>query len=1251
MNSKPKVRLLALNLALILLCSMLVMPASAYSGRRVNLGYGDRDLSGPGWSYSASDRTLTLDGYDDGTIFVTGDLAVYSLGNVRVSGGLRVYDGSLTLFNYGTLEVFGPESAISAYQNVDIILFDGEMNVSGNDSRDKQGGCGIRAANVSIMAMPKSTSDIYEGRQSPDAKINITGGNGGRFGGDAILARNVRLDADAEITGGSSSYLPGRAVALVDSGKLYYGFSWPGNSSSTPASSYSAFDATLKSGGRIAAVGGYLKALPRPGSETGNYLAQYIADSNVSPHVAWEVSSTRVTPDSLEFYTRSYTTTIDGNGGTVNGRPNQTVSGKYPARIDLGRYTFAKTDAALTGLEIGGKTVAADYSFIPTEDTQVKAIWKDSNINLDGQITFNRLKDRAVYNGTNMPLSDFAGEAAFKGDSSVQFTYTLSKDGGTARKVTLSDTVQDAGSYTLTASCRTAEGSGSKSITFTITQSVIDAAQIPGTLSLSKGNAARLTLPALPSGDYTLVSRDNNIASVSGTTVTGVETGTTVVTVTWGDGVNVARGEKAITVTVTDLPGQNLTFAESSKTVTYGDAPFTNAATNSTAGGGTVTCTSSDPKVATVNRTTGEVAIVGAGETTITATAAAVPNTFAETTASYTLTVRPKAITASASVEPKSYNGSTEAKAAVTFEGLVGNDSPEYRAEASFDTADAGTGKTVTVKITLVNAGNYTLQNETVILNDGVINKAPAQTRAKELPIRYGNTGTVTCDLKSELPGSLYTVGEAADSAEILERYHVENGVLSVQLKAGLSKDKVGSAATIPVTVTSANFEDSTITVTVCVTDQLLPTVSAEDITAVYSGSAVSDSRIRGSAVYDGQAVAGSWSFKAGQALTNVADSGVKSVIFTPADSASYAVVEDTIQVTITRATPSGRPAYTSINRPGMTLADAKLTTGSITPAGTISWNNAETTKVSQNTSYGWTFVPDDTANYSTLTGTIQPYVVYTYDNDNSSDSEPTYRVETPSRVTGGTVTVSPTNASENQRVTVTVKPQYGYELDQLTVTDKNGNELSLTDRGSGKYSFVMPKGNVNIRTTFKSSAPTQPAAATFRDVPANAYYYDAVRWAVANGITAGTGDGVFSPDANCTRGQIAAFLWRAAGQPKPTTTVNPFNDIKPTDYNYQAILWAYEKGITSGTGSNTFSPNADCTRAQLVSFLWRAEGSVAADGSTFQDVSGSAYYANAISWAVQKGITSGTGGNSFSPDAVCSRAQAVTFLYRNAMK
>ncbi len=716
-------------------------------------------------------------------------------------------------------------------------------------------------------------------------------------------------------------------------------------------------------------------------------------------------------------------------------------------------------------------------------------------------------------------------------------------------------------------------------------------------------------------------------------------------------------GSTSTTVTVTGtgtLPSQDLAFAESSKTVTYGDVPFTNTATNNTPSGGAVTYASSNPQVATVNRTTGEVTIVGAGETTITATAAAVSNAFVETTASYTLTVRPKAITASAVVEPKVYDGSTEAKAAITYDGLLGNDSPKYKTEASFDTADAGTVKTVTVKVTLVNAGNYTLKNETVILKNGVINKGPAQTKTKELPIRYSNTETVTCDLKSELSGSLYTAGKATGSTEVLESYRVENGVLSVQLKTGLSEDKVGSAATIPVTVTSNNFEDSTITITIRITDQLLPQVSARNISVVYNGRPVAGSSIQGTASYEGQTVAGTWSFKPGQNLTNVRDSGSKTVIFTPENSAEYAVVETTVTVEIRKADPSGQPSYTSINRSGMTLADAKLNAGSITVPGKIVWDNAETTVVSANTSYGWTFTPDDTENYKVRTGRIQPYTVYidSGSDSDSSSSDPTYSVDIP-KVTGGRVQISTTGASKGQRVTITVRPNGGYQLDQLTVTDAKGNELTVTDKGSGKYTFVMPDSKVTVTPVFKAAASQQPVTptTTFRDVPANAYYHSAVQWAVSNGITAGTGNGIFSPDANCTRGQIAAFLWRAAGQPKPTTTVNPFTDIKPTDYNYQAILWAYEQGITSGTSSNTFSPNADCTRAQLVSFLWRSEGSPAASGSIFQDVSSSAYYANAISWAVQKGITSGTGGNSFSPDAVCSRAQAVTFLYRNAMK
>jgi len=157
------------------------------------------------------------------------------------------------------------------------------------------------------------------------------------------------------------------------------------------------------------------------------------------------------------------------------------------------------------------------------------------------------------------------------------------------------------------------------------------------------------------------------------------------------------------------------------------------------------------------------------------------------------------------------------------------------------------------------------------------------------------------------------------------------------------------------------------------------------------------------------------------------------------------------------------------------------------------------------------------------------------------------------------------------------------------------------------------------------------------------------VAWAVANGITNGTDAGVFSPNADCTRGQIAAFLWRAAGQPAPATTANPFSDISPSDYNYQAILWAYENGITTGTSASAFSPDNVCTRAQLVTFLWRAAGAADNGGAAaFQDVADGAYYAQAVAWAVANGITTGTAENSFSPDTICSRAQAVTFLYRS---
>ena len=244
-----------------------------------------------------------------------------------------------------------------------------------------------------------------------------------------------------------------------------------------------------------------------------------------------------------------------------------------------------------------------------------------------------------------------------------------------------------------------------------------------------------------------------------------------------------------------------------------------------------------------------------------------------------------------------------------------------------------------------------------------------------------------------------------------------------------------------------------------------------------------------------------------------------------------------------------------------------------------------------------------------------------------------------------GTVTVSPKRADKGDTVTITVKPNKGYELDELTVTDANGNEISVRSRGNNQYTFTMPRSRVTIEATF-AEIEEEPDL-FFVDVPTSAYYYDAVYWAAENGVTYGTSATTFSPDVIVSRAQMVTFLWRAHGSPAPRSSVNPFTDITSDMYYYDAVLWAVENGVTNGTSATTFSPDATVTRAQAVTFQWRAAGSPAVSGGSFADVADSAYYAGAVSWAVANGVTNGTGGSNFSPDVGVSRAQAVTFLWR----
>ena len=253
-----------------------------------------------------------------------------------------------------------------------------------------------------------------------------------------------------------------------------------------------------------------------------------------------------------------------------------------------------------------------------------------------------------------------------------------------------------------------------------------------------------------------------------------------------------------------------------------------------------------------------------------------------------------------------------------------------------------------------------------------------------------------------------------------------------------------------------------------------------------------------------------------------------------------------------------------------------------------------------------------------------------------------TYPVSIPDKVENGSVSSDVKNASKGSTVTITIKPEDGFKLANLTVIDKDGNKLEIADKGDGKYTFIMPAGKVEVKASFTKEVETSP----FADVATDAYYYEAVKWAAEQGITGGTGSGLFSPDYTCTRAQIVTFLWRAAGSPEPKA-MSGFSDVPENSYYAKAVAWAVENGITVGTSSTTFSPEATCTRAQSVTFLFRA-AKASADGTpAFSDVTANAYYAEAVKWATDNGITNGIGGGLFGPDNDCTRAQIVTFLWR----
>ena len=1247
-QTKPRLRLLALNLVLVLLCSLALPLSAGAASTSINLGYGASDAQGSGWSYSAQDRVLVLNGYRGGPIRVTGDLTIYSDGNVSVTAGgnshgiycggngytdtnlyIVVRSGKMTVNGSGSgsgIEVRDKANGAS----VGVGLTGGSLEVNGGSE-----GMGIFSSSIfGALSVSKTWKDAegtehYDGREG-SGTLTVTGGRLNQ----AISSSMVLLDVDGTITGGSSA----------------------------PAIS---FGDTLCIGNDSAGVeGSALNLTVKAGSTKQNALDKVSGWNNeviVGEHIGETVSyfnpSTQSTPHTLTFYPKTYTTTINGDGGMYNGQETVTISQAYPYHVKLSDYAFTRQDYELTGFQVDGKSVSSSYEFMPAGDTAVTAQWQYvGKHDVSDQMTFTQKQTKATYSGADMALNTFVDPAVCSAGSGA-ITYTLSKDGGAAQTVTLDSTVKDAGSYTITARYEDEDNLGTKSLFFTIEKAVpvltVDPEALTVIVDTQKTiNASAKLANAQELLPLTVTSSNSKVASATYdngvVTVKGEATGKATLTIAYPGDSNIQAVSKTVDVEVIDLPKQDVSFTQAGdRTATYGDEAFTNAAVNKSEQGGAISYASSNEKVATVDQS-GKVTILGAGETTITATAAQVADTWAETAVSYTLTVAPKAITANAKAAEKTYDGSTKADVTVSFDGLVNGDQlaagVDYSVAANYADPNAGEGKTVQVSLALKNtaaAANYTLSNPSITLNDGKINKAPAKVLADQnIYIRFDDVTQYSRSLANLMPAlagvQKYTMGQVADPDSILATYGVDQkGIFTFGLKDSLTESDVGKTAAAPILITSNNYEDSTAKMVVNVVYGFVPVADVEDITVTYTGQPVADSAIRGTATYQGETVEGTWSFKEGQELTNVADSGPKVAVFTPVDPL-YISVETTLWVEIQKADPTGQPGYTPIHESGKTLADAALNVGTITPAGTISWDEEDETEVLANTDYHWTFVPNDTANYNTLTGTIRPF-------ERSSGGGVAYAINV-EESSGGTVTASHKNASKWTQVTLTVKPETGYVLDQLSVTGEDG-EVKLTDKGNGKYSFVMPGSAVTVEATF-----TQEGALPFADVKSGDWFYDAVAYVYDQDMMNGVSNSQFGPNTNLTRAMIAQVLYSMENTPAASS--GNFTDVAAGSWYADAVNWAAAQGIVTGYGNGTFGPEDNITREQMALILYQYAGmkgydrSKQGDLSVFLDAAQVSDWAKeAMSWAVGEGLLSGKGSGVLDPTGTATRAEVAQIL------
>ena len=875
-----------------------------------------------------------------------------------------------------------------------------------------------------------------------------------------------------------------------------------------------------------------------------------IYESVTTRKLDWAIVKGDLTPTDAEksvlFGTKEVTVTPADFGLTQDGikievthAGNSLITGYLPSD-DMRSVTFMlrdtdKTDAANNASD----TATLKFSSANYNEASGTLTIKIIDKNTDADTLKIDVPATVTYGDTVTPS---VGESKPAGAGNVTFKF-FDEDN---HEVLTTAQPFDAGTYKVTASCESESTIYTAEATFTVEPREIEAKDVAFDKELTyTGNELTQTVTVTVNGKTLTVGTDYTVSDLTGT-----EPGSYPVTVA-GTGNYTGTVTKSFEIAKADI---------SSAEITYDAGPYGytgkewkpevtvsfNSATLTAGNDYTVSYENN------INAGTAKIIITGIGD-----------HFTGSTEKTFTINSAEISGCTFAPIADVTYN--TKAH---TPEVTVAISGRTLEADKDYTVSYASNINAGTATVTVTGKGNFTGTASKTF----TINKAGLTLN----PCTISELCTET-DLKTRtLPSDFFLAGETETGFSIKltaveggdDIFAVAPAVVEGENKITFRlKNEVGAATfTVTVTPVSGNYNGGSYALTISTHDRtdVSGSISFPDGSAVYTGTGIKyeNATISGYSGtlrygYTPNASTGASLDASGLPLTV----GTYTVAVTFNSDASFGY--KTATFTITKATPTGTPGYTKLESSGKTLADAKLTVGTIRPAGTIAWDLPLTTVLEDGKAYAWTFTPADTHNYTILTGTLIPYV------DDGMDYIP--------GVIGG---------------------------------------------NTGSFNF--------------------------HDVSRLDYFYDAVKWAAENGIASGTGRYTFSPNAVCTRAQTVTFLWRAAGSPLPRYRVCPFTDVQPSDYYYNAVLWAVEQGITTGLNATTFGPDVTVTRGQVATFLYRAAS--AAKPSTFNpftDVKTTAYNYNAILWAYDNRITTGTSDTTFSPDAYCTRAQIVTFLYR----